>query len=41
VLAAKAMIGAQSPPLHQREDPMNPRQHDMAAILPTVRGSCR
>ena len=41
VLAAKAMIGAQSPPLHQREDPMNRRQHDMAAILPTVRGSCR
>ena len=33
VLAAKAMIRAQSPSLHQREDPMNPRQHDVARHL--------
>jgi hypothetical protein len=38
------MIRAQPPPLHQREDPMNPRQNDMARhladrarIVPTVR----
>ena len=43
MLAAQAVIGAQPPPLHQREDPVNPRQHDMgrhradhARVMPVV-----
>src|SRR5713101_4712001 len=41
MLAAQAVIRTKSPLLHQREDPVNPRQHDMRAILPTTGGSCR
>src|SRR5437763_4365959 len=33
VLAAQPMIGAEPPTLHQREDSMNPGQHDMAGHL--------
>src|ERR1700730_6773194 len=33
VLAAQPMIGAEPPTLHQREDPMNPGQHDVAGHL--------
>ena len=33
VLAAQPMIGAEPPTLHQREDAMNPGQHDMAGHL--------
>ena len=33
MLAAEAMIGAQAPSLHQRENPVNPRQHDMPGHL--------
>jgi len=33
VLAAKTMICAEAPPLHQREDPMNPRQRQMTRHL--------
>src|SRR3954462_4221703 len=33
VLAAQPMIGAEPPALHQREDSMNPGQHDMAGHL--------
>ena len=41
--AAQAVIRAQAPPLHQREDPVNPWQHDMprhladhARVVPVV-----
>ena len=33
MLAAQPMIGAEPPTLHQREDSMNPGQHDMARHL--------
>src|SRR5437868_11162349 len=33
VLAAQPMIGAEPPTFHQREDSMNPGQHDMAGHL--------
>lgn len=33
MLAAQTMIRAQSPPLHQREDPVNPGQHDVSRHL--------
>src|SRR5271163_1422295 len=33
VLAAQPMIGAEPPAFHQREDSMNPGQHDMAGHL--------
>src|SRR6516165_4405979 len=33
VLAAQPMIGAEPPALHQREDSINPGQHDMAGHL--------
>ena len=43
VLAAQAVIGAQSPPLQQREDPVDPGQHcvsghfaDHVRIVPIV-----
>ena len=43
MFAAQAVIRAQPPPLHQREDPVNPRQHDMrchladhARVMPVV-----
>ena len=43
MLAAQAVIRAQSPPLHQREDPVNPGQHcvsghfaDHARIMPII-----
>ena len=33
VFAAQAVIRANSPPFHQREDPVNPRQHDVTCHL--------
>src|SRR5271156_3756314 len=33
MLATQAVIRAQAPPLQQREDPVNPWQHDMARHL--------
>src|SRR6516165_1585595 len=33
VLAAQPMIGAEPPAFHQREDSMNPGQHDMTGHL--------
>jgi len=33
VLSAQAVVSAQPPPLHQREDPVNPRQHDVTRHL--------
>ena len=33
MFAAQAVIRAKSPPLHQREDPVNPRQHEMRRHL--------
>src|ERR1700693_6449049 len=33
MFAAQAVIRGKSPPLHQREDPVNPRQHDMPRHL--------
>jgi len=41
VLAAQTVICAEAPSLHQRESPVNPRQDNVSAILPTMRGSCR
>src|ERR1039457_740374 len=41
MLSAQPMIGSQPPTLHQREDPMNPGQGNVAGILPKVRGSWR
>ena len=41
MFAAQAMIRAKLPPLHQGEDPVNPRQHDVRRHLPTTRGACR
>ena len=41
MLAAQAVIRAQSPPLHQREDPVIQGNTACPAILPTTRGSCR
>jgi hypothetical protein len=41
VLAAQFVIGAQSPPLHQGEDPMNPGQHNVRGHLADDGGSCR
>ncbi len=39
VLAAQPVVNAQSPDLEVGEDPVNPREHDVAAILPTTWGS--
>ena len=48
VFSAQAVIGAEAPAFQQREDPMNPRQHDMARhfanharIVPVVAGQTR
>jgi hypothetical protein len=37
MFSAQAVIGAQSPPLHQRENPVNRNRQLEAALSPTPR----